>query len=470
MKTCAAFLLALAMVLPAAALAQPVPVFTELECIGRFFLPRLDTCRAAARGDADAARRLGHMIAQGDNVSRDDVVAARVFRQAAEAGSAAAAADLGRMYELGRGVPRNGTEAERWYRKAAAGKSVIGLYRLWQFRFLIAGQETRETANALAALAEQLASGNDPDGLFVSGQMLTYGHELLLPVRIDPPEGVRRLRRAAELGQVDAASALGRFLTGGYPERLRSPREGVRWLEQAAARNDREACFALAKMRADGDTAARIVTDMPRAMQLYRCAADQGHAEASYQLGYKSYDKVEERHWYRRAAELGHGHARYMLALLLIEGRGGPRDEPAALEILRRIVEDKRDAAEMNQIGGAIVRHRESSRAALELVVTAVEAAMKQRSPVLWIDTLALAHLRLGDAARAEALLRAELTRRGDPDDIDAIKYRIALGQALVALGRVAEAREQWQRALIPAKGSITAIEIRYRLSELDRK
>jgi TPR repeat protein len=463
-------LAALLTMVPAAASGQPAPVLTELECFWRFFKPHLDTCRAAARGDADAARRLGRLLAQGEDVPRDDTVAARVFRQAAEAGSAAAAADLGRMYELGRGVPRDHAEAESWYRKAAAGKSVIGMYRLWQFRFLTGSRETRETAAALAAHAEQLAAGNDPDGLFVSGEMLTYGHELLLPVRIDPPEGVRRLRRAAEQGHAEAASALGRFLVSGYPERLRSPREGVRWLEQAAVRFDHDACFALAGLYFDGNGSARITANPPRAMQLYRCAAEQGHAEASYQLGYRSSDKVEERRWYRRAAELGHGHARFMLAFLLIDGRGGPRDERAALDILRRIVEEKRDAAEMNQIGGAIVRHRESSREALELVVTAVKAAMKQRDPELWVDTLALAHLRLGDAARAEALLRAELKRRGDPDNIDAVKYRVALGQVLVALGRAAEARQQWERALIPLKGSITEIEIRYRLSQLDRK
>ncbi len=33
-----------AIVLPGFAAAQPVPVFTALECIGTFFVPHIETC------------------------------------------------------------------------------------------------------------------------------------------------------------------------------------------------------------------------------------------------------------------------------------------------------------------------------------------------------------------------------------------------------------------------------------------
>jgi len=176
------------------------------------------------------------------------------------------------------------------------------------------------------------------------------------------------------------------------------------------------------------------------------------------------------RRWYQRAADLGHSYSRQKLTFMLIDGWGGPRDESAALANLRRIMADRPDGADLAWIAYTIARNRESSREALLLALAAVEAAMKIRDPELWVEKLALVHLRLGDAARAEALLRAELARRGDPDNIDVIRHRDILGEALVALGRIPEAREQWRRALGPAAGGITELELRYRLAELDRR
>ena len=402
-------------------------------------------------------------------MARDDAIAVRMFRQAVESGSPGGAADLARMYERGRGVTRDKAEAERWYRVAAARGDPRGLLLLSD---LIADTDraaARDFAREALARAEPLVAGGDPDALYVSGILMIDPHASGHVSRIDSHEGMKRLRRAAELHQTDAMSTLGSRLVSGHPEGLRNPREGVRWLEQAAARADPVACFTLGQLTFKGHAPSGIAQNPPRAMQLFECAAGQGHAEAAYRMGAHSSERAQERYWFRKAMQAGHPHARFRLAIMLVEGKGGPRDEAEALALLDRIVAEKRDAAEIAQIAAAIVRHRDSSEAALRQALNAVEAAIALRDPHLWIDTLALAHLRLGDAARAEALLGAELARRGDPDNLDAVKYRVALGQALAALGRKDEARTQWRRARDVWMDGIVAVEIEQRLQELDR-
>lgn len=349
---------------------------------------------------------------------------------------------------------------------------MLGLLRLAEYRGNGDGAE-REKHTLLEraiALATPLAEKGDPDGLFVLGTITVHFDEYRGPVRPDFRGALRQLERAAEAGHTEAVSALGRFLVGGHPERLRSPREGARWLEQAVAREEPRACFALAKLHKEGNREARVEKNPYRAKQLFECAAAQGQAEAAHELAESSRNDVERRRWLERASALGHSYARDKLTHLQINGYGGPRDEAAALANLREIMAGRPDGADLAWIAHAIARQRDSSREALDLARAAVEQAMKIRDPHLWVDKLALVHLRLGDAPRAEALLRAELARRGDPTDIDTIRYRTVLGETLVVLGRPQEARAQWERALGPAGDSITGMELRYRLSTLERK
>jgi len=69
--------------------------------------------------DAEAQYQLGLKYARGTGVTRDDALAARLFRKAAEQGNAEAQAALGFAYHLGRGVPQSDAEALKWWRKAA---------------------------------------------------------------------------------------------------------------------------------------------------------------------------------------------------------------------------------------------------------------------------------------------------------------------------------------------------------------
>jgi TPR repeat protein len=77
--------------------------------------------------------------------------------------------------------------------------------------------------------------------------------------------------------------------------------------------------------------------DYERAMTEWRPLAEQGVAEAQFNVGLLYYqgrgveqDHAEARGWYELAAEQGYARAQYDLAVLYAEGKGGRVDEVSA--------------------------------------------------------------------------------------------------------------------------------------------
>ena len=487
----AALLAACILAIPCSALAEPpVAGLNPDRCVSRFTQEPQRLCLAAVAGDPAAQRAFARALAEGLIVPRDDHAAAAFLQAAALAGNAGAAADLGRMVETGRGLPRDLERAREWYRRAADGGDIMGAH----FLGLILDEDgTRSRAQDLFAAAirfaePRLAQG-DPDALFVTGAY-TIGMPVVLGVselrRDRVSEALARLRRAADAGHVPASALLGQL---GLTQRSLVPdlRETRRRLAFAAARNDRDACLALASLIIG--TGGANAPEHPAALPLLHCAAEQGSAVAAHQLGniyadrsfaigpslarfaygpFLRPDLAAARRWYARAAALGHAGARFDLAIMLVRGEGGPHDEQGAIEALRAMIAGQADdAASLNQVAQAVVALPEAGRPLVEAARDAVESAMRRRNPEGWVDTLALAHLRLGEPARAEALLRAEIARRGDPDNIDIVRYRIALGDVLAAQRRMAEARAEWERVLPQVRGMITETPVRRRIAEV---
>jgi len=80
------------------------------------------------------------------------------------------------------------------------------------------------------------------------------------------------------------------------------------------------------------------------AVEWYRKAAEQGHADAQFYLGlmYRyGFDGVDENEaiaaeWYRKAAEQGHANAQYNLGFMYRYGRGVHKSESTAAEWYRK--------------------------------------------------------------------------------------------------------------------------------------
>ena len=84
----------------------------------------------AAKGDAEAARRLGveYMDGKGGVVQRDYEKARIYHTQAAKAGDARSMFDLGTIFENGLGVPADLVEAGKWFEWAAKYGHAQGQY------------------------------------------------------------------------------------------------------------------------------------------------------------------------------------------------------------------------------------------------------------------------------------------------------------------------------------------------------
>jgi TPR repeat protein len=116
--------------------------------------------------------------------------------------------------------------------------------------------------------------------------------------------------------------------------------EALRHLEPLAAKNYPRALYLLGRLRASAPGAWR---DERAAVELYRRAAERGHAEAQYALGTMcadgrgtGKDVLEAAQWYERAAAAGMPEAAMSLAYLNENGVGTPADRERAIEWYHR--------------------------------------------------------------------------------------------------------------------------------------
>jgi uncharacterized protein len=86
--------------------------------------------RAAAKGEGEAARRLGMLHYHGTGVAKDSLKAASLLKGAAEAGDAEAPMLLAKMYQYGMGLAPDEAEAARWFRKAAEAGDPVAQFEL----------------------------------------------------------------------------------------------------------------------------------------------------------------------------------------------------------------------------------------------------------------------------------------------------------------------------------------------------
>jgi hypothetical protein len=85
---------------------------------------------AAEHGEVQARTRLGMMYSYGEGVARNSTVAARWYRLAAEQGDPLAQFFLGLSFAAGEGVSRDAAAAIEWYRKSALQGNVLAQYNL----------------------------------------------------------------------------------------------------------------------------------------------------------------------------------------------------------------------------------------------------------------------------------------------------------------------------------------------------
>jgi uncharacterized protein len=145
-------------------------------------------------------------------------------------------------------------------------------------------------------------------------------------------------RIAANAQDAAAMTLLGELISQGLATR-QDNRRAAEWYRLAADRGDMNAQFALGMLHLEGRGVER---DEARAKALLQQAADKGHGAASLNLALPllvagdaaSLGKAVA--LLRRAADAEVGDAQHALAVLMIEGRGVPKDIEAGADMMAR--------------------------------------------------------------------------------------------------------------------------------------
>ncbi len=168
-------------------------------------------------------------------------------------------------------------------------------------------------------------------------------------------EALQLYRKAADAGDTRAMVSLGLILeTGDHAPR--DLQAAYALYEKAAARGSADGALDLAVTLIKGKG---IAVDIPRAMSLLQQASDAGSARATYDLaalvasGVAGKPRADALSLFGRAAAEGYPQGYRAAAVLLDEGRGGPKNPTAAADNLLRAVSADAGEAEAELSGKA---------------------------------------------------------------------------------------------------------------------
>jgi len=117
-------------------------------------------------------------------------------------------------------------------------------------------------------------------------------------------------------------------------------------IEQMAGDGDKYSCVCLGWMYRHARGVRMSYENYSTAVKWYRKAAEQGHANAQFKLGYMYEDGcgVDRNNstaveWYRKAAEQGHADAQYNAGKMYEYGKGVDKNYSTAVEWFRKAAE-----------------------------------------------------------------------------------------------------------------------------------
>ena len=162
--------------------------------------------KAAEQENAKAEYNLGDCYYYGNGVQyRDRGEAVEWYTKAAEQGLPMAQCNLGICYENGDGVEKNLEEAVKWYTKAANQEYARAQYLLG--KAYDKGEGVAKNDSEAMKWYLKAVKNNYPQAVSYYGVMLLVGDKQK-GVTKNIPEGVKYLRKAADLKNLDAIQAL----------------------------------------------------------------------------------------------------------------------------------------------------------------------------------------------------------------------------------------------------------------------
>lgn len=299
--------------------------------------PRLED--AAAGGDTAAMLALAKRYAE----ARNYAAAAAQFKAAADAGNSAAMAEYGACLLTGHGAPQNLVEAAWYFRASADAGNPLGIEE-----YARALDRGRGVAKDPVSALQYYKMGADRGRMkcqYYYARKNLEGKE----IAANHPEALKYYRIAHNAGYAEATCDLATMHLTGKGVRA-DLNEAVRIYGQAVAVGCADAAVNLGGLH----QRQAAIRDMARAVQLYRFAAEKGSAAGKVALasclkagdGVPA-DAVEARRLYREVADTEIddpdattvGRARHNLAMMYVNGEGGPRDITEAYRYFGRAAE-----------------------------------------------------------------------------------------------------------------------------------
>ena len=276
--------------------------------------------KAAEQGDATAQMNLGWMFENGAGVDQDYTEAARLYRLAAEQGDAMAQNNLGWLYKKGWGVPDDQLAAVKWFQKSAEQGEKLGAENLaWMY-----AQGAYGTNVNGQGAAEQVRSGG-----------IAPNHELAekwmrQAVDVNTPDGQYKFANLV-YSEVD---------NDGHQDSSRFS-AAAEWFRKAAEQGYADAQYQLADMYNTGELGNE---QRSNCIPWFLKAAAQGHAAAQAKVGeltvfypnnelLKSVNNIEI---LRQSGEKGNLNAQYQLAKRYQFGMGVPKDPAEAFKWMQK--------------------------------------------------------------------------------------------------------------------------------------
>ena len=276
----------------------------------------------AQKGYAPAQYELGCLLRDGKGVEQDDVEAAEYFQRAAEQGHLKAQYELGCCYRDYRGVERDYVKAVNYFRRALGKPSCYN----------------PPDARASYALGCCYRDGTGVKKEFGEAEKLFAQFMDGLFYKVDEPE------KHLDSEETQYACEVGRFIKYKFSNsdaEFPYSKKAAKYLRLAAEEGNAEAQYELGDCYLSGITGEG--KNMIEAARWFRKAAAQGHAKAQYKLGLCYYygkglpeNKTEAGKWFRKAAEQGDPEAQNKLEILGLgkcipepKHKAEPRDDGA---------------------------------------------------------------------------------------------------------------------------------------------
>ena len=315
--------------------------------------------RPLAEKDARAQCQVAYLYERGLGVKQDAAEAIRWYEKAARQDNSYAENSLGQLYA--REQPQKSEEYHKraaehghsgsqlalaeclrrkgdfqgsipWFEKAATHGSVVAMVALAQ------GHRERKDSKQALGWANRAADLKSPEGLCLLGQ---FSEEAK-----DSSSARDYYRRAAELG-----SAEGQFRLAGFSK----PPDAQALLLRAAEQGYAPAQIALARLslkQKDTDTA----------QDWLREAADQGVAEAEFELGQLEAEAASRQSWLQKAYAHGYRPAGVELGKIYAQTGQAGADQEAALALAAEAGEVEAQYVLGNLLRRAGTRDREAAR------------------------------------------------------------------------------------------------------------